>query len=463
MKKFRFTSPNSVREASAQLLYLVLQEKKGNQLSLHLQQVSGFGFSAFEKNTITAIVYGVMTKFYSLEFILQKHSKRAVETLAPWLHIVLLQALWELRWSSNPSPAAICDETCKLVGKYLHTGAVAYANALLRSEIREPVLLNPKNLAHWYSLPTELAGLFKKWFGFEGAKEQLTALERRPDLMIRTNTKRISPPQLKKRLEEEGVFVMPAHFMPQAWRLILQGQSLTQLPSFQEGLFFVQGEAAMLPVYLVQNELADFKSVIDVCAAPGGKTSQMAEFLPAEARCVAQDSVAERLRKVEENFLRLDLPQPELRLADGAFDAYPETWKNAFDLALVDVPCSGLGLIGRKPDIRLNMTYERIQNLLPIQLAILQKAAALVREGGYLVYATCTLNPAENEEQVQHFLNSPLGLNFETLSLENRLPAALQDRLVFSQIEEVKRGCLTLLPANCSCEGFFVALLQRKN
>lgn len=456
MAALRFLPPLSAREAAAQVLYAFLEGKEADLAPL-LDQ-AGADLDARDRAFLRALVYGTLTSRIRLEWVLGRLSSRPVEKLDPWLKTVLLLGLWQLRESASAPASAVVNESCELVKRYLHSGATSYANALLRREAANPTQIPAKNLSLQFSLLPELAGYFKKAFGAEGAARELQALAASPPLTIRVNRAKTTLGELRDRLGQEGCRTEAPSFHPDALELHLQGRALTSLESFRDGWFFVQGEAAMLVASLV--ELQEGQRLVDLCAAPGGKISQVAETAPPSCYLLARDTLPNRLERMRENLVRLRLQaRVELALADATKPA-PEL-RESFDYVLADVPCSGLGLIGRKPDIRWRMTHERIEGLLPIQQAILRQAADMVKPGGCLVYSTCTLNPGENGAQVERFLGSEEGRGFVRVPFRDSLPDALLRKLCDSQRAELERGELTLLPSVCGCEGFYLSLLKK--
>jgi len=262
---------------------------------------------------------------------------------------------------------------------------------------------------------------------------------------------------LSLRLAEEGVQVFPGIFHPDALRIDLSGRPVNSLPSFSEGLYMVQDEAAML-VSTIAGPLSG-QTVADLCAAPGGKTCHMAEVMADQGRICAFDLHAARLDLISQNAQRLGIGCIETRTLDTSCIPEPDSPVPMADLVLCDVPCSGLGLLARKPDIRLHMDPQAIEGLVDVQRRILDSAARYVKPGGSLVYSTCTLHPDENDRQADGFLERQEG-RFTPLGFAGRIPSALGS-LDRNLLADAAGGRIRLLPGVHGCDGFFIACFRR--
>jgi 16S rRNA (cytosine967-C5)-methyltransferase len=367
-----------------------------------------------------------------------------------------------------PASAAV-DESVRLASHLANPGAAALVNAVLRrlaDPDKRPALpaSQPPLL---YSLPPELYGYLKKWYGPDAAESlAAAALDAEPTVSARVNPLRTTALALTAALQAQGVVAEPGHYCPQALRLTLGGQSVRQLPAWQQGLLTIQDEAAMLVAMVVDPRPGE--TVVDLCAAPGGKTTHLAEIMADRGRVLAFDIHPERLALVNEQAERLGLKSIQTAEADASGPGIPESLTGSADRVLADVPCSGLGLLGRKPEIRLNMTHEKMIGLYPVQQAILAFAARLVRPGGILVYSTCTINPAENSERIRTFLSTPPdaadprdpgGTAFQLEDLTAYLPPAILQHEDLAR--QAREGMLQLLPDRHQTDGFFIARLRR--
>lgn len=491
------------RSLAFQALYRIFEEEGYTNLTLQSFLLSQDPPEI--RRRCTAMVYGTTTRRVTLDYILGRFlkGKQGLDGLQPAVRTVLRMAAWELCYGHNSRPAATIDEACKLTARVSNKGAVGLVNAVLRSlSTALPVDLpaRPPGLRH--SVIPELAGLFKKWYGEEEATSILDAFleeERTTVRLRRPFSERVIGECLDQKDNKDAMAdLVPARFMPAAYffgrdpgpavlsvpsagpgkayasdlgnepysiKVIDQDadpssrsrhSSIEASPLFKAGLLAVQGEGAMLAGHLLGARPGEL--ILDACAAPGGKTCQIADTMADTGTVIACDVHPSRLKLIEDNARRLGITCIQTLLHDATtpFDVEEHPW---FDRVLADVPCSGLGQLANRPELRFRMTYEKIQSLCPLQQQILRQAAAVVRPGGRLVYSTCTLNPLENGGQLDDFLAEHD--DFVTVNLCGQLPERLLE-LDPSLVEEAKRGRVTLRPDRHHCDGFFVGVLERR-
>jgi len=303
----------------------------------------------------------------------------------------------------------------------------------------------------------EIAGYFKKWFGPQRSIEICDALHQNAEISIRINTLKTDKASVLERLKTAGVDIFPSHFISDAAVIRTSGKPVYALPGFREGEFTIQDEAAMLVGLIALPSAGSL--VADLCAAPGGKTCHLGEIMKNTGNIVAFDLNASRIRLIDENMRRLGIGIIKCLEADARKISIQELGGNKADLVVADVPCSGLGILRRKPDIMLSMSHRKMLELYPLQKDILNNAASLVKKGGYLVYSTCTLNPEENERRIESFLADMNG-RFETENFYEALPEGIltEDESIVSG---AKKGMITLFPDKHGCDGFFIAKLRR--
>ncbi len=416
--------------------------------------------SARDRAFASAMIYGTISHLVSIDYLLDQVSRRPLAKLQPLTRTILRLGAWQLYYSTSVPPAAAVDESVKLAHLLENPGSAALVNACLRKLSAPDRPLIPANKpALAVGLPPELFGYLKKWYGLQDAIAiGEAALETNPIVTVRVNSQKSSPSQVKALLETEGITVEPGRYCPEALRLQLGGHSIRSLLPWQEGLVTVQDEAAML-VGLVADPQPGEK-IVDLCAAPGGKTTHLAERMGDRGMILALDAAKSRVPLIDELAGRLGLDSIRTAVADATDESWSTDLVAQADLVIADVPCSGLGLLGRKPEIRLNMTHDKIVGLYPLQQQILAHAARLVRPGGRLVYSTCTINPAENIGQIETFLATAGGSEFNLESIAGQLPAKL---LEFPDLaDSAPQGHIQLLPHRHQTDGFFIARLRRK-
>ena len=474
-------STDPARLAAARILLAVFEQGAYANLG-SVQLLEQADLTSLDRRFASALVYGTISRVWTIDWILAQASSRPVEALDPWVRTVLRLGVWQLCWSRSVPPTAAVDESVRLASRGAHSGDSAgrkgdagFVNAVLRRLAERPIELPAGNLPVKAGLPPKLFGYLRKWFGeTEAIQLAESFLESEGTVTARVNNLRTTNEAVRQILLEQGVDTESGRFCPEAIRLDLHGQSVRSLNAWQTGLLSIQDEAAMLVGHVAAPVPGTDNLIIDLCAAPGGKTCHLAELTGDRTPILAFDIHPARLALIQEHALRLGLGSITCRLADAAAktvaaghasesDEQPE--QDPFSglngraaLVLADVPCSGLGLLGRKPEISLHMTHEKIIGLYPLQAAILRRAGSLVRPGGTLVYSTCTINPAENIEQVLQFIKDSAG-EFELDPINDKIPPGLlQDPDI---VRQAAAGWLQILPHHHHIDGFFIARMKR--
>ena len=342
--------------------------------------------------------------------------------------------------------------------KYNHKVS-GYVNAVVRKYASAP---EAKKYLEQYkpgirvSLKPEIYGIFKKDFGKSRAFDIGSAFLKPSGTTVRFDSSKIEQGELIAELKDAGIFAEPAKLIEDAIEISGGLKGLENSDIYSKYGMFIQGEAAMLASLIASP--AEGNKILDCCSAPGGKSTHMAAICHDNCSILSCDISEARLQLVSDNANRLGLKSISVKCCDAAkISKENKDIRKSFDLVLCDVPCSGLGLIGRKPDIREKITFERIEELLPIQQDILDSAAKMVAPGGTLVYCTCTLNSDENENQVTAFLESHK--SFHTVSIVKYLPDTIE--LDEDRKESAENGMITLFPDTDGCEGFFICRMEK--
>ena len=392
----------------------------------------------------TRLTYGVLQNRLKLDFYLQQLLTGKLKDLHPAVRDILHLGLYQLiEMDKVPSSAAV-NESVDLAKKYCKKQR--YAPGLVNAVLRKAATAQLKAPTGWqeqYSHPQNLIDLLKSYVGKTRIEPMLRANNEAPDTVAQVNTLRISTEDLQKQLEGEGVVAHPHAWMPDC--LVLQNPgNLEQLPSFRQGLFYIQDAAAKLSVLCA--EIPENASVLDCCASPGGKSFAAAIAMHGTGSLTSCDIYTHKAELIANGAARLGISNLTARELDATI--HVPQWENAMDVVIADVPCSGLGIIRKKPDIR----YKNLQEMagLPaLQLQILKNQATYVRPGGVLLYSTCTLVRAENEGVVEAFLQENGEFSLEPL----KLPACFPEN---------ETGMLALVPGEYDTDGFFIAKLRRK-
>ena len=394
----------------------------------------------------TRLCYGVLQNRNKLDFYLKQLLTGKLKDLHPALRDILHMGLYQIYELDKIPESAAVNESVTLAKKYCRNPkAGALANAVLRrAAATKGTLREPISYADRYSHPDELISLLKENLPKGKLEPMLIADNAAPQTVVQVNTLRGSAQALTELLAREHVSARPHGWMPDC--LVLSGTGrLEQLASFREGLFYVQDPAAKLSVLCAQLPEAG-GNVLDCCAAPGGKSFAAAIAMGGRGKITSCDIYPHKTALIENGGARLGLENITVRLQDAS-QTVPE-WVGAMDAVIADVPCSGLGIIRKKPDIRYKNLKE-LETLPALQLKILETQAAYVKPGGTLMYSTCTVLKRENEDVVSAFLENHGEFAAEPLRLPGIFP-------------ENKTGMLTLIPGEYDTDGFFICRLRRK-
>ena len=439
--------PKENRSPRAAALQMLLNyESSGAFLNLMLQGTSRPDRLAEAKDRafLTRLLYGTVERKLTLDYAIAFFTKKPADALSAHTRQLLRLGLYQIYYMEKVPAFAAVSETVSLS---LHKGEASLINGVLRAALqtgKPPLPAREKNPARFlsvaYSVPLPTVKFFLSLYGESDTEALLTAFLQESPLTIRVNPIKISREDYLCILREKNIPAEPTAVAPYGIRILGRSDPMS-LPLYQEGGFFVQDEASQIAGATLSPTAGSF--VLDACAAPGGKSFSAAMYLSDRGYVEAFDLHESKLSLIREGARRLGLSSVVVDQKDAtAPNAFPE---NRYDFVICDVPCSGLGVFGKKPDLRY-MSTDRFQELLPIQKAILDNTARALKPGGVLVYSTCTLNPSENEEQVQTFL-----CRHQDFSL---LPFTVGGR-------SFPAGMETLLPHKDGCDGFFIAKLQR--
>ena len=393
----------------------------------------------------TRLCYGVLQNRNRLDFYLRQLLTGKLKDLHPVVRDILHLGLYQIYELDKIPDSAAVNESVALAKKYCkNPKAASLVNGVLRSAVRtRGQLKEPVSYADRYSHPDELISLLKQNLPKGKLESVLIADNTAPQTVVQVNTLRISTAKLVERLAAEQVQAQPHGWMQDC--LILSGTgSIENLPSFREGCFYVQDPASRLSVLCAGLPKEDIR-VLDCCAAPGGKSFAAAIAMEGRGSITSCDIHAHKTELIAGGAARLGLTNITPRQQDATVPV-PQ-WENAMDAVLADVPCSGLGIIRKKPDIRYK-DLAQTEQLPQLQLQILKTQASYVKPGGILMYSTCTLLRRENEDVVNAFLAQHPDFHPEPLPLPE----------VFPQNES---GMLTLIPGEYDTDGFFICRLRR--
>lgn len=393
--------------------------------------------SNLDINFISELVYGVVTWKLTLEYIIQKYSKTKIKKMSDWVKNILYLGSYQIIFLDKVPKSAAVNESVNLCKKY-NFKSVGLVNAILRkiekSDYKE--LSNITNsitrISLKYSIPEWIVKKICDEYGEEETANICQNLNLRPNISVRIN-------RLKGKVElgEKGIL--------EDFRTITGTKNITKTKEYIEGNITIQDEAAGLSSFVLAPKEGEI--VLDVCSAPGGKTTYLAELMHNKGKIVAWDIYEERLKQVEQNAKRLgiDIIQTEVHDATKLKEEYVEK----FDKILLDVPCLGLGVIRRKPDIKWNRQEEDIKEISDIQFNILKTCSKYLKRNGTLVYSTCSMLKEENDAIIEKFIKEE---NFETVNIEEQIPNE------FSKI--TTNNMVQFLPSQ-NHDGFFITMLKK--
>lgn len=403
---------------------------------------------------LTEVVYGTLQRKLTLEYILKQHVDKN-KKVAMWVELLLYMSIYQMFYLDKVPDHAIIHEAVEIAKKRGHQGIASFVNGVLRNiqrsgmtdftNINDPV----KKIAIQTSHPIWLVKRWEKQFGLETTQKMCEANLRNRDSSIRIQPLKISRDEAMKKLQAEGFEVEKSIVSNQG--IVIKKGNILKSALFKDGYVTIQDQSSMLV-----GEAVDTKPnmvVLDTCSAPGGKVTHLAEKMRDEGIVKAHDLHKKKIRLVENKAKELSLSIIDASAADARTlgEIYPQ---QHFDRILVDAPCSGLGVIRSKPDIKYRKKEEDIESLAKIQYDILHRVSSLLKIGGYLVYSTCTVDQSENEMVIKKFLEQHSNYSGDQMFVDS-LPKQV--------IQHASSGnyWIQLFPHSIESDGFFIARLTR--
>lgn len=471
------SAPRGFQSRKIALEVLVRVNESGAYSNLALSQaLKNSQLSARDKAFVTLLVQGVTRNLSEVDGVIAKFSKNRLDSLPAVLLNTLRLGIFQLEFLEDTPPPAVLNTSTAVAKACGHKGMASYTTAVLRNYLRAReadggAALIRKDSAEDAS--AELAGenrieslakkfsvpewLVKRWFENFSEKEALCLLQyskSEPRIVLRTNDLKTTTEEFMQTLQNAGVEFDVSPLVPSCLVLKSKGRGRgnpSELPGYSEGKFSIQDDTAAFVSKVLSPEPGNL--VIDLCAAPGGKALYIGELMGNKGRIIAVDTRAKRLELLKTNRRRLGVMNIEIVEADGTnFDFQPQA-----DRILVDAPCSGTGVLNRRADLRHRRVEHDIESLAKLQYDLLANAQRLLKPGGVMVYATCTVEPEENEQVVRKFLeNHP---DFYLDDLTPYFPAELVQQ---HQLQDIlKTGMIQILPTISDLSGFYIARLVK--
>ena len=403
----------------------------------------------------TRLVEGTLERQITIDYVADQFSKTKIRKCKPLIRALLRMGIYQILYMDQVPDSAACNEAVKLAKKRGFSRLSGFVNGVLRNisrnkdEIKYPS--REKNLVTYlsvtYSIPEWIIKFFQKTYDNETVEKIIASYleERKTTLccLVSKGGKEV----IKKELETEDVTVEDGSLIENAVK-ISDYDFLYRLKAFREGNCYVQDESSMLCAKLAGVQKGQF--VMDLCSAPGGKSLYVADQLKGSGQVLSRDLTEYKTDLIEDNIDRVGFTNMESEVFDAR--VLDEEHIEAADIVIADVPCSGLGIMGKKNDIKYHISEDGMNDLVKLQREILANAVQYVKHGGTLIYSTCTINPAENEGNFRWILDN---FDFEAVDITKELPENLN-------IETAKEGFIQLLPGIHPCDGFFIGKLRRK-
>lgn len=408
-----------------------------------------------DRRLATELLYGCIRRQRTLDALIDQLAKKTAAQQPPKLRLLLHLGLYQIRYLNQIPDSAAVDTSVELAKSEGMKGLAGFVNGVLRQYLRQAeqgeVLNLPEDPAArigiLHSYPDWIVELWRSQLSSWDEVEAIAQwFNQSPTIDLRINPLQGNLEETEAALVAAGLTVARLPNLPQALRLSGSVGSVTALPGFEEGHWMVQDSSAQLVGHLLSPQPGE--TVIDACAAPGGKTAHLAELMENTGVIWACDRTASRLRKLKQNAKRLGLKN--IRIHEGDSTHQPQFEKRA-DRVLLDVPCSGLGTLHRHADARWRQNPEAIAGLVELQKKLLNHTATWVKPGGMLVYATCTLNPQENEQVIEAFLRANSHWQIAPPALESPIRAYTTEQ-----------GWCKVWPQRSHQDGFFMARLKRR-
>ena len=432
----------NARSLAYEVLFTIIQEDGYSNITLN-KYFNQYKVEEQDKRFISEVVYGTIKNKLYLEHILKSYSKGRVK---PKVKIILLMSIYQLLYMDKTPNFAIIDEAVKLSKKIAGNITGKFVNGILRNIER-----NAKNLELKYkneteqfcvenSCPKELFDILNKQYGKEKAQSIVVSFNQKSKNSIRYNPLKTTKSDL---IEKLGSVVSESEICEDS--LILNKLNIDN-SLFSNGYYIIQDEASALVASSIGLPVDKEYKILDTCAAPGGKSLHIASKY-FNSSLVSCDKYIHKLKLIEDNTAKLGISNIEIKEQDATINN--SSFNDKFDIVICDVPCSGIGVIKNKPEIKYKITNSHVEEISKLQYQILNNSKKYVKNDGILMYSTCTIDKRENIENINKFLKENKNFRLENISLNNSI------------VKAKKNGVLEILPDEYSCDGFFIAKLRK--
>lgn len=400
-----------------------------------------------ERAFITRVTEGTIEYKLTIDAVLNQCSKVKVNKMKPVIRTILRMSVYQILWMERIPDSAVCNEAVKLAVKRKFQGLKGFVNGVLRTIVRQKDQFVFEDLSLKYSMPQWLIDMWSEQYPKETVEAICESFLKDAPTTVRCNLALASMEEICESLDAQNVGYRKSPLSKHAL-LLDKYDYLDGLEAFQNGWIQVQDASSGFVGDIADPQPGD--QVLDVCGAPGGKSLHIADKLNGTGLVVVRDLTEQKIMLVEDNLERTGFTNIRAEVWD-ALEPDPE-WEGKADIVIADLPCSGLGIIGKKPDIKYQAAPEKLSDLAALQKEILSVVSRYVKPGGKLVYSTCTINKGENEEQRDWFLQN---FPFEAVNIDGMLGEAVEE-------STMKDGYVQLLPGRYPCDGFFISCFRRR-
>ena len=453
-KAARNVTAKSTRQLALEAMVSIMDNGEYCDKVLH-SMLEKYPLEQRDRAFLMRLVEGTIERYIELDYVIDRYSKLPVAKQKPVVREILRLAVYQIMYMDQVPDSAACNEAVKLACTNHLIPLKGFVNGVLRNVVRfyedtpyPKAKDKVRHLSVWYSMPEWIVTRFMDQYGFEKTEAILqNFLQEDRGISLRCNLSKASKEEIIASLQAQGVKVENGKLFPEALHIRNYGR-LSALEAFEKGWIQVQDESSL--IVGAAAPVNEASVVIDVCAAPGGKSIHIADKMKGEGLIRACDLTKDKVSLIRQNLIRTGFHNVKLKKHD-AMEFLPE-WEETADVVIADLPCSGLGVIGHKADIKYKTKPQDIKALAEQQRKILQTVHRYVKPGGILLYSTCTIAPEENEQQAEWIRQN---LPFEAVSLEDAVPDA-------AKCETAGDGYIQLLPDLAGGDGFFLAAFRRK-
>jgi len=418
------------RKLAAELTYLILEDGEFENLVIDSMQMKYAYLPESDRNFIVRLVKGTVEKKIELDFYINALSKTKVRKMKKWVRTILRNAVYQIKFMDKSTDYAVVNESVKLVKAFGYPQFRGFVNGILRNYIRQIDEIKPDTLETEYSMPKWIIDSFEAELGQETTIEVLKAFQKLSPVTIRLNTFKGDPQDILAELHEEGFETTEIDSKFNIYSLN-NTSSLSKSRALAEGKFYIQDYSSMCPV--IYSGIGDGMDVIDVCAAPGGKSIMAAE-LTKSGSVTACDISESKVSIIRDNASRMGITNLTAVVSDAT--KFNPEFEGKFDVAILDLPCSGLGVLGRKADMKYRVEQADLEALAALQREIIDNVKRYVRAGGRIVFSTCTIDKLENQDNKDYILKTMPNMS-----------------LVFEK---------QILPQEYGSDGFYIAVFEDK-